>query len=552
MVITSTLEQPTSPWWTSFYNETRLSVVYSTSPSSSTEIFTNTIHIAEALPTTTFTFLPTTVMPRTHSLGPPADSTGPNPPKRPRKTDPDTQTKQQSLASIVPPSATTQVPPHAVITTTSVYPTLPPTRPSSTTGNPAETTPPAIDPPSWSASSEADSDHSADRADINTRETADAAGGWAAANRNQNQWLMRDLGHVSVITGVITKGRNYSPDWPHGTHDQYVTTYIISYGNENGDEKFYTNAEGQVTVFPGNVDRDTEVINDFGDYSGPISARFIKLHPRKWHGHISIRAKIVTGSGSVEYQSLGCWRDTSNRAIPTLEGTDPRLDNSYPERNNPIQKCYQDGGQCFGSADAQNTYKKYGPSTACAADGEGGPWANEVYLIKETAFSCEGGTVKLFCSDRKTLLILDANYGRTSASHSCACSNCRTDCRSDTSLAVMRAACQGNQQCTVTASDDVFGGDPCNGVQKYLEVSYRCISERNVALEKTADSSPFQARWGPEKAVDGFRGTNVGVHNECTHTNEVYQPWWKVDLEDTYTVNRVSILNRGDCCGKFI
>ncbi|KAI8514457.1 hypothetical protein Bbelb_070480 [Branchiostoma belcheri] len=59
MVINSTQEQPTSPWWTSFYNETRPSVVYSTPPSSSTEPFTNTSHIAEALPTTTFTFLPT-------------------------------------------------------------------------------------------------------------------------------------------------------------------------------------------------------------------------------------------------------------------------------------------------------------------------------------------------------------------------------------------------------------------------------------------------------------------------------------------------------------
>ncbi|KAI8514498.1 hypothetical protein Bbelb_070890 [Branchiostoma belcheri] len=81
-------------------------------------------------------------------------------------------------------------------------------------------------------------------------------------------------------------------------------------------------------------------------------------------------------SESVEYQSLGCWRDTRTRAILTLEETDPRLDNSYPERRNPIEKCYQDGGQCFGSADAQNTYKKYGPSTACAADGEGGPRPN--------------------------------------------------------------------------------------------------------------------------------------------------------------------------------
>ncbi|KAI8482290.1 hypothetical protein Bbelb_399810 [Branchiostoma belcheri] len=253
--------------------------------------------------------------------------------------------------------------------------------------------PPNEELPSWSASSKFDhlSHHSssADRADINTRETADAAGAWIAATNDQDQWLMRDLGDVSVITGVITKGRNYSPDWPWGIHDQYVTSYTISYGNENGDETFYTDAEGQVTVriippfmasggvvvdhstvnrvtrvrsrvvpgicldmrltlcpwettflmitpprcewvpnfgwgkpyrghlvapngsrtdpcgsstktmnkyvFPANDDRDTEVYNDFGDFSGRITARFVKIHPQTWHGHISMRAKIVTG-----------------------------------------------------------------------------------------------------------------------------------------------------------------------------------------------------------------------------------------------------------------
>ncbi|XP_019627198.1 PREDICTED: neuronal pentraxin-2-like, partial [Branchiostoma belcheri] len=105
---------------------------------------------------------------------------------------------------------------------------------------------------------------------------------------------MQDLNDVSVITGIIIKGRNYSPDWPTGIHDQYVTSYTISYGDENGDETFYTDADGQVTVFPANDDRDTEVYNDFGDFSGRITARFVKIHPQTWNEHISMRAKIVT------------------------------------------------------------------------------------------------------------------------------------------------------------------------------------------------------------------------------------------------------------------
>ncbi|CAH1265253.1 COLEC11 [Branchiostoma lanceolatum] len=103
----------------------------------------------------------------------------------------------------------------------------------------------------------------------------------------------------------------------------------------------------------------------------------------------------ITGSESSGYTNLGCWTDNvGNRAIPTLEGTDPRLDGSYRARQNPIEKCYQvalsggftvfavqNGGQCFGSADGHNTYNKHGPSTACREDGEGGPGANEVYQI---------------------------------------------------------------------------------------------------------------------------------------------------------------------------
>ena len=42
----------------------------------------------------------------------------------------------------------------------------------------------------------------------------------------------------------------------------------------------------------------------------------------------------------------------------------------------------QDGGSCFSSAGAPNTYNKYGVSGSCKIDGEGGAWANQVYVIK--------------------------------------------------------------------------------------------------------------------------------------------------------------------------
>ena len=98
---------------------------------------------------------------------------------------------------------------------------------------------------------------------------------------------------------------------------------------------------------------------------------------------------------SLDYVSMGCYKDTSNMTILIIEGTDSILDGSYSSRWNPIAKCavaamtagysmfaVQDGGLCAASATAPQTFDKYGKSTACKADGEGGPSANEVYLIK--------------------------------------------------------------------------------------------------------------------------------------------------------------------------
>ena len=94
------------------------------------------------------------------------------------------------------------------------------------------------------------------------------------------------------------------------------------------------------------------------------------------------------------YTSLGCWKDNSNRAIPILEGSSPFLNGNYVRRVDAIQKCYQaakslgadvfavqHGGWCGSSGTAKSTYKKYGVSTDCGSDGEGGPWANQVYQI---------------------------------------------------------------------------------------------------------------------------------------------------------------------------
>ena len=107
------------------------------------------------------------------------------------------------------------------------------------------------------------------------------------------------------------------------------------------------------------------------------------LHPLRLHFSISLLAA---------YTHLGCWKDTGNRAVPQIDGSDPRIRGNYRARTDAINKCYQVArekhmvlfavqhqGWC---AAAKNFlgYKKYGKSNACK-NGKGGPWANDVYRI---------------------------------------------------------------------------------------------------------------------------------------------------------------------------
>lgn len=92
---------------------------------------------------------------------------------------------------------------------------------------------------------------------------------------------------------------------------------------------------------------------------------------------------------------MGCYKDTADRAISTLEGADPVLDGSYKSRQKAVEKCavaarrkgfhlfaVQDGGWCVANATAEKTFNKYGKSNDCKNDGEGGGWANNVYMIR--------------------------------------------------------------------------------------------------------------------------------------------------------------------------
>ncbi|XP_077990235.1 uncharacterized protein LOC144444621 [Glandiceps talaboti] len=95
----------------------------------------------------------------------------------------------------------------------------------------------------------------------------------------------------------------------------------------------------------------------------------------------------------------------------------------------------------------------------------------------------------------------------------------------------------------------------CSGCIDYREV-YTSVptpepptGEVNLALEKvTSQSSLFEVGYA-SRAVDGFKSTSW-IDESCTHTQEDSDPWWRVDLGDTYPIDRVVVTNRKDCCSE--
>ncbi|XDV35094.1 hypothetical protein PO909_005125 [Leuciscus waleckii] len=77
-----------------------------------------------------------------------------------------------------------------------------------------------------------------------------------------------------------------------------------------------------------------------------------------------------------------------------------------------------------------------------------------------------------------------------------------------------------------------------------------CIadSKGNLALNGMAvQSSLGHPQGDAQHAVDGNRDSDYKKES-CTITKTEFNPWWRVDLGNVYSVSNVTITNRGDCC----
>ena len=164
----------------------------------------------------------------------------------------------------------------------------------------------------------------------------DSSGGWCGKN-NVGQWIQLDNGKVGSISGIVTQGRKDAAQW--------VKSFKVKYKDGSGS---WWDIDGK--TFPGNVDKSSKVITTF---SKPVRARYIRIYPQTWNGHMSMRADMIAGDtntnqspsvGDLPYSGHSSSGNWANKPINGSCGKG-RLDSTqgWCAKQNTVGEWYQLG-----------------------------------------------------------------------------------------------------------------------------------------------------------------------------------------------------------------
>ncbi|XP_030842312.1 uncharacterized protein LOC580443 [Strongylocentrotus purpuratus] len=111
---------------------------------------------------------------------------------------------------------------------------------------------------------------------------------WLANRNDYEQWIKADLRAVYIVQGVITQGQ---PNF-----DQWVTRFTISHSLDGKTwAKVKDHCTSETKTFVGNHDSRTPIVNFF---DRDFKARLVRLEPKSWYGHISMRFEVM-GKGPI-------------------------------------------------------------------------------------------------------------------------------------------------------------------------------------------------------------------------------------------------------------
>lgn len=105
-------------------------------------------------------------------------------------------------------------------------------------------------------------------------------GGWEARHNNHHQWIQFDLGRIYKITMLSTQGRKIVKQW--------VTRYTLAQSVDCVHFVPYKQRD-RLKYFVGNYDGASIVTRTL---TPPMAARFVRVHPRGWYRHISMKVEL--------------------------------------------------------------------------------------------------------------------------------------------------------------------------------------------------------------------------------------------------------------------
>lgn len=138
------------------------------------------------------------------------------------------------------------------------------------------------------ASSMWDKNHPPWRGRLGITRVGSLIGSWSAKYNDNNQWIQVFLGRVTKVTAVATQGRQ--------DYDQWVTSYSLQYSADGG--AFIDYAAGR--HFEGNYDQNSVIRHALAP---PMTASYVRLLPKTWYKHISLRLELYGCSREGMFES---------------------------------------------------------------------------------------------------------------------------------------------------------------------------------------------------------------------------------------------------------
>ncbi|XP_073259200.1 uncharacterized protein [Porites lutea] len=327
---------------------------------------------------------------------------------------------------------------------------------------------------------------------------------WCASPSDKNPYLEIDLGVTHIICAVSTQGNSRADEW--------VKTYTLQFYTGGA----WTNYEedGQVKIFAGNIDRNTEKKNILFDGMLTGLLRFVGTSS---HNRFCLRAEVYGVKFKPENIAAG---------KPTNQSS------TYKDRSA--------SGESFKAVDGNSD--THFPNGHCSHTLTDNPSWWSVDLGADHLPVFEVRIVNRF-STSDSIRQRNNGYKITLGNSSTVTSNSECIGRYSFIHFIASAVCYNNPLKTGR-----YVGIMTTKQQLLQLCEVEIYSRENMAFRKHTDQSSYSSSSDDSyKAVDGNSNTS-SLAGLCSLTNLELNPWWRVDLGRKEPVSEVYVVNSGGCC----